>query len=638
MNLLSELTLTKAKAATLQQAERQSQLDAELSLGQSVKCLQSYLATEGYDNITPLLPGLMRLEGQPYSLHDHFQFEPFFCLREIPPSMIIITGRQTGKTANLSALITLMSVLWPNFKSLIVTPLSDQARRISSDYVGRFLESSPQRKYWIGAGTERAVWRRTTLCDSLIQFSFAGMSVERVRSFVADLNWCDETSDIHLDHLPIIHETMSHKAGIIRYSGTPKTMEGTMQRKWLESSQAEWVTVCQHCNFHNYACTDLHLYRMIGPYHDAIGPDCPGLICARADCRRPIDPRNGYWHHRRPLLASEFPGYHLSQPIMHIHYSQSKKWRDLHMKLEGGSYSPQRVLNEVMGESAGTGVQLVSEQELIAASTLPWENDPQNPQARAANLQRYRFTCLAVDWGGGGESGLSLTVVAVLGITTSGMIHVIWGKRLLNPGHMEQAVELRDIVRMFRCHFLTHDFTGAGSAREALLVAMGVSKKHLIPIAYGSLAGMAFMKVKKPTRERPRRYYLVDKGKSLGLVCHCIRVKKIRFFKHDCKGAHSSGLINDFMALQENTIESARGSGIYTVGRNPNLPDDFAQAVNIGCLSLWQASGTYPDLNLDAALKRALSKIKTTEGDLDSDDLEEEIFGASDEIIDPDDL
>jgi hypothetical protein len=605
----------------------------ERSLADGLGALLKTVRADGLPNLSLLLPGLFRLGRTPFSLHDHVQFEPYFAAT-VPPVLLMKTGRQTGKTQTLAVWLALMAALNPFYKALVVTPLSDQVRRISSDYVRPLIETSPLAPYWTGPRCDRGVWRRSLKNESILYFSFAGLTVDRIRGISCapeGANLLDEVQDINSDHLSVIHETMSHaRRPVKRYSGTPKTLENTIESLWKDSSQAEWVTPCGGCRFWNYACVDLHLEKMIGPYHEGIGEHVPGLVCAR--CQKPVDPRRGFWHHKRPHLAGDFPGYHIPQPIMHIHFSLPGKWRDLISKQEGNQgYTRQRFLNEVLGESAGTGVQLVSEPELAAASDLPWANDPRDPRAAAKRLKGYSHTCLAVDWGGGGEKGLSLTVVAVLGLTTSGEAHVLWGKRLTVPGHLEQALEIRELFTLFGASFIAHDFTGAGHDREVLLNYLGVSLARIIPVQYGGLAGMAYIKTKPPTAMRPRKYYLVDKTKLLQMVCHSIRMRLVRFFKYDYLDVQSPGLIRDFLALQENLIDTARGSPLYTIVRNPSLPDDFAQAVAIGCVGLWQMSGQFPDPAQREGIRRVLERLQTTESGLDADE-DERLLEEADDV------
>jgi hypothetical protein len=280
------------------------------------------------------------------------------------------------------------------------------------------------------------------------------------------------------------------------------------------------------------------------------------------------------------------------------------KWTELLAKREGlGNYTPDKYLNEVLGESCGTGVQLVSMKELQDACTLPYENNPREPGRTIEKLDdeatRYRHKILAVDWGGGGVSGISLTVAVVMGITSTGTIEVLWARRLMTPhDHLLEAKQCLDYYNMFKCSFVAHDYTGAGSLRETFLCQAGVPYERIIPIQYVRAASSKIMSVVKPTNNNPRLYYRVDKTRSLLTTCAAIRTKRVKFFKYDYRSTDDVGLIHDFLALVEQKTETRVGSDMYTITRNPQLSDDFAQAVNIGCCSLWHATNGWPNLNM----------------------------------------
>ena len=50
------------------------------------------------------------------------------------------------------------------------------------------------------------------------------------------------------------------------------------------------------------------------------------------------------------------------------------------------------------------------------------------------------------------------------------------------------------------------------------------------------------------------------------------------------------------MALVEEKSDTRTGVDNYTIIRDPARSDDFAQAVNIGCCTLWQMFGAWPDI------------------------------------------
>lgn len=553
-------------------------------------------------NFAPLLPLVLTLDGKPYSLTNHFQFETLFYTR-MPKSMVLKTGRQVGKSTVGSAhgVITCTSI--PFFRTLYITPLFEQVRRLSNNYVRPFVEQSPIRSLWLGTNTENSVLQRSFSNNSMMQFSFASLDADRVRGIRADRIVIDEVQDMDKDLIPIIKETMSaSKWSIASYSGTPKTPENTIEGLWLMSSQAEWCTPCDNCKKLNVASFQHDLEKMIGPWRDDISEQNPATVCAK--CQKVIHPSRGRWIHRYPERRFQFAGYHVPQPIMHIHYSDRMKWTELLAKREGlGNYTPDKYLNEVLGESCGTGVQLVSMKELQDACTLPYENNPREPGRTIEKLDdeatRYRHKILAVDWGGGGVSGISLTVAVVMGITSTGTIEVLWARRLMTPhDHLLEAKQCLDYYNMFKCSFVAHDYTGAGSLRETFLCQAGVPYERIIPIQYVRAASSKIMSVVKPTNNNPRLYYRVDKTRSLLTTCAAIRTKRVKFFKYDYRSTDDVGLIHDFLALVEQKTETRVGSDMYTITRNPQLSDDFAQAVNIGCCSLWHATNGWPNLNM----------------------------------------
>jgi len=549
-------------------------------------------------NFSPLLPLVLTLDGKPYSLSNHFQFETLFYTR-MPKSMVLKTGRQVGKSTVGSAhgVITCTSI--PYFRTLYITPLFEQVRRLSNNYVRPFVEQSPVRTLWTGTNTENSVLQRSFRNYSMMQFSFASLDADRVRGIRSDKVVIDEVQDMDRDLIPIIKETMSASNwGISQYSGTPKTPENTIEGLWLMSSQAEWCIPCKACNKLNIASIKHDLEKMIGPCRDDISETRPATVCAK--CGKMIFPWEGRWIHRYPERRFQFAGFHVPQPVMHIHYSEPAKWAELTAKREGyGNYTPEKYMNEVLGESCGTGVQLVSMDDLQRACTLEHANAPRDPSSCVKDLKKYRYTALAVDWGGGGEDGVSLTVIAVMGITHTGVVDVIWARRLMTPhDHIQEAQNCLDIYNMFGCDFLAHDYTGAGSLRETFLCQAGVPYKRIIPIQYVRAASAKIMSVVKPTETNPRTYYRIDKTRSLLTVCAAIRTQKMRFFKYDYRSTDDPGLIHDFLALVEQKTETRIGSDIYTITRNPQLSDDFAQAVNIGACALWYTTNGWPALHL----------------------------------------
>ncbi len=546
--------------------------------------------------LEPLLPMLLTLKGTPYTLEDHFPFSPLFRTK-MASNVSIISGRQTSKSTSLASTGVLQAATIPYFSILYITPLYEQVRRLSANYVRPFIDESPVKSLWTGTSTENSVLQRSFKNRSRMFFSFALLDADRVRGLSVDKMIVDEVQDVDHDLLPIIRETMSHsKFGVSWFTGTPKTEDNTIEKIWQRSSQAQWFIKCKACNHWNIPSKEHHILKMIGPVRDDISNDNPAIVCAK--CERPVNPRTGRWVHKYPEKRWDFPGYHIPQIIMPVHYRSRKKWAELLAKMGGaGNTTKAQFFNEVLGESFDEATKLVTLTELKAASCLPWRNNPNDFSVVVKKCKEYVYRCLAVDWGGGGKDETSFTTLAILGWRGDGRIEVIWGKRLLTPhDHIGEAKECLRIFNAFKCHFLAHDYTGAGSLRETFVNHAGIPANKLIPIAYIRTASRDLMSVHAATKHHPRDYHMLDKARSLQLTCNCIKLKVIRFFEYDYVSADECGLLHDFLALIENKIATAHAGDLYTIIRNPSFKDDFAQAVNIGACALWHMTNSWPNL------------------------------------------
>jgi hypothetical protein len=605
--LLAERRLkeTGAILADLERAEQEGRAISDVDRIISVRKLCELGSVQ---TLEPLLPLLFNLNGKPYSLHDYFPFSPLFRVR-MPTNVVMITGRQVSKSTSMASHGVALANAIPHFSTLFVTPRYEQIRRFSTEYVGAFIKQSPVRDLWVSTETTGNVLLRTFHNGSRMFFSFALLDVDRVRGIPAGKVGIDEAQDMDPDHIPIIRETMSasKEYGITQVTGTPKTLDNFIHGEWMRSSRGEWFTPCFSCGAWNIASLEFHLEAMLGPLHDDISEASPGTICHR--CRKPINPRYGRWVHRHPERRWERLGLHVPQPIMPLHYAVRKKWAELLLKRDGAANTaPHVFINEVLGESSATGNQLVTLPDLQEAAELPWENRPLDPRPEVmARLRNYRMTVLGIDWGGGGEDGVSFTVVALLGLRTDGRIDVLWGRRLLNPHeHIHEAEEIFHYFQLFQPDLVAHDYTGAGILRETFLTQAGVPISRIMPIQYVRSATHSLMTFHPATPQHQRTRHSLDKTRSLIYVTSSIKLKLIRFFKYD----GVAGLIEDFLALVDEKRPGTHAGDIYLIKRATGFTDDFAQAVNLGCATLWHANDAWPNFAAGAGYRLTPEQVR----------------------------
>lgn len=570
-----------------------------------------------FSSLEPLLPLVLNLNGKPYTLENHYPFSPLFrCLT--PKNQVWCTGRQVSKSTSLAAHGVVVANSIPFFKTLFITPLYEQIRRFSNNYVRPFIDQSPVKSLWSGTSTENSVLQRSFKNNSMMLFSFALLDADRVRGVSADRVCIDEVQDMDPDHVPIIQETMSYSRwGTMYFTGTPKTFDNLIYGLYKRSSQAEWFIPCHSCKHWNIPALEHDLDAMIGPWSEHISEKYPGTVCAK--CRKPVSPRHGRWVHRYPDRRWQFAGYHVPQIILPLHFADPDKWTTLLLKREGfGNMTPAQFYNEVMGESIDTGQKLVSETDLKKACMLQWENKKEPDPKCYQNLMKYRHRVLAIDWGGGGEEGVSFTAIAVMGFLPDGKIDVLWGKRLLIGGdHLQEAIECMKWCTKFKCDLVAHDYTGAGTVRETVMVQAGFNLDRVMAMRLVRSAAQDIIVFKEPTPINHRQHYSLDKTRSLLYTCQAIKMQQIRFFQYDWSSQDAPGLIADFLALVENKTESRLGGDIYTITRNTLLTDDFAQAVNLGACALWHVCQAWPNFAQLAGVGRITARQAAPERDTD---------------------
>jgi len=66
------------------------------------------------------------------------------------------------------------------------------------------------------------------------------------------------------------------------------------------------------------------------------------------------------------------------------------------------------------------------------------------------------------------------------------------------------------------------------------------------------------------------------------------------------------------LALVDEKSDGNKASDVFKIVRDPSRADDFAQAVNIGCCTLWHLSDNWPNLAADIGLRVSSDLLKAT--------------------------
>lgn len=544
------------------------------------------------DSLVPVL-FLLNLQGKPYTLNHHYQFEYLFNFPR-PKRTVVKCARQVGKTFSIIASNILTAWLLDYYRTLYILPRYEQTKRISNEMYKPFVDHSGFKKYRVDSNCAEGINYRSFTNGSDTYFSFAFLDVDRVRciSGVSDIK-LDESQDLQWQYVPVIEETTSAmiKHGYISYSGTPKTLDNTLTELWKDSSMAEWVTKCDSCNHYNIPTLEHDVLKMIGK---------TGVICSK--CGNSIDCSKGSYVHAVPEKRSSMSGYHIPQIVHPVHYRYPNKWQDVLYKMR--VYPQSKFYNEVLGLECDSSMKMITREHLIKAcysGDIP--RDP-NDLEHATSIRRlYPILVMGVDWGGGGgEDSVSYTSGAVGGIRPgSDVIETVYAfklSRYLQP--MEETNIIKELFVKFNPTFLAHDFGGAGALRETLLLQAGIPEDRLVPYTYILSPSKAVISYNSPDVGF-RSSYSIDKTRSLLILCEMLKARKILFPKWETVNTLEIDgspitLLQDFEHLYQDVIERASGSDLVRIATSAKKSDDFVHATNYMASTVWYSMQKYPNL------------------------------------------
>jgi hypothetical protein len=207
----------------------------------------------------------------------------------------------------------------------------------------------------------------------------------------------------------------------------------------------------------------------------------------------------------------------------------------------------------------------------------------------------YNHVVMGVDWSGGGALGKSFTSGCILGSRPgSQRLDCLYAFRLpmgLKPE--DEASIIMKYMKDFDCLFLAHDYTGAGYLREVILNNAGIALEELIPFTYAFVPKKDIISLYAPA-DGARQSYILDKARSLAIMCGLVRNRMITLPKMRDKEDHP--VITDLLALVEDPKEMPRGGIAYMIQRSPDKSDDFAHALNMASSAIWKMRGGYPNL------------------------------------------
>lgn len=432
---------------------------------------KAYTPTVKIARASNFAQAILSLKGKPLSFDRYMPWKTIYDV--MPKFMLLIAGRQIGKSVSLGGRAVTQSVVKSHFNSLYVTPFQEQAKRFSKAYLDPFMDSPLVRKHFKMKGLQSNVLEKVFSSGSRIYLSYAQdeRDADRIRGIMADQLMYDEVQDVVIPALPAIFETMSaSEYGYKILSGTAKSTSNTIELLWQTTCKFEWVMKCDHCNYYNIPDTYANCLKICA------NPEGPSCI----RCGKVIDVTKGQWIATRPHMKDDI-GFHLPQFIMSANTSKNK-WPSMFQKVKQaqnyGIYSPAKLSNEVFGISTDLAGRALSVRDamdccnpLIASY---YDSTPQN---------KYNYIIMGVDWSVS-SSTQSFTVASVFGFKSDGKMELLYAEKFQGIDILAQVDRMEKLFHQYNCSLIASD-RGVGVVQvQTLQRRLGFKK--VIPINYVS--------------------------------------------------------------------------------------------------------------------------------------------------------
>ena len=506
------------------------------------------------------------LKGKPFTLKD---YPPLHAIYESSARKIVIcSGRQVSKSTTAANFLVAEEVGTPHWEAIAVLPSVMQMRRFSNQRVGKVISDSPQIKRWFVNNTcKRNTMERSFLNGSTIYFG-ALSQIESLRGLSANRIIEDEVQDMVSDDLPIVEESLSGQSSdrqFIMRTGTAKTVGNVLETTLRMSTMNEWIIICPS-GHHNL------------PSSDNISID--GFRCKK--CKSLCNVREGYWRSMNGLTdpdgkARDWVGFRIPQIILPLHAEDEEKWAQIVWKMH--NIDPITFNNEVMGQAAGSGITILTEDDLRNCCNPGYSNYELYVPGNEHYLTRWG----TVDWGLSARK--SYTIVTIWGLTVDHRLKLLHAHRYINPDIFKQV---EDIARKFQ--------------------AFGVGA---IGVDWG--AGVAQSRILEETMRKPvQRFMYVGEQRQLtqwddnwkvwkvnrtqAMTETFIKMKRQRYWFPEWK--FFQNYAKDILTIYEEPLDDRNGNDKIKYDHPEDAPDDFAHCCVYANLLYHLATDRGQGLNL----------------------------------------
>lgn len=498
---------------------------------------------------------ILQLQGNPYSLKDYPMFIDIF---NSPMSRRLMrSGRQVSKTVTMSANIITDVVTNPYYPVIYSNSSSRQTQSFSTSKLDPFLINSPVVYHNLMKKREvviNNVYNKRLANFSEIFLTYFSDTADRARGMTGYSMYLDEVQDMLYDAMIDAEECLSAAPDPnFTYAGTSKSVMSALEYFWTLSTQKEWIIKCSRCNKWNR------------PYMDIIGKE--GIVCK--NCGHLLNPHQGMWHSFCPDKEKAIvDGFWIPQIVLPMHCLNPEKWKKLLEKKE--TYPEHKFLNEVMGLPLGEGDRTITE-ELVRSMCV--ETFPMYEKKCPENAEGALSIVAGIDWGGGGDSGASRTVLSIYAVYPDRQEFIkIFGK-IYEAGEPSKHIEnIAFYLHRFGVYMVFGDHGGGNFAMSQLRALTG--QIRVVPVMYTDQS--------KPVNwDQAAGRYTVNRTAMIDAFLVDVKQGRVKTFNWEAFKPFAMDMLNVF----EEVVGEERGKGRRVWRHYPTKSDDSLHSMVFGWLA-----------------------------------------------------
>jgi hypothetical protein len=348
-------------------------------------------------------------------------------------------GRQVEKSTMLGNKLLSYACIQTALNALYVSPTNQQSKVFSQDRLKEPIETSDYLKSWTTTKLSDNVFLKKFINRSQITLRYAYLNADRCRGIPADVICMDELQDLLTDNIPVIEECAFHShLKIFMYSGTPKSLDNTIEHYWSRfSTQNEWAVPChRHSIITPGGKTNVH-WNILG--EDNLGPDF--LMCEK--CHKEIVPMDdmAQWVSLNPEIMKKieqpYEGFRIPQIMVPwVPYSEFKQ-KQL-------TYSRAKFYNEVLGLSYDSGTRPLTRQDVVDNCDNRLLLTPEYQNEIHKFLGQTHPVFAGIDWGTGENTFTVLSLGAYMG---DGRFTIFYVHRF-EGRETEPQIQIEEISRL----------------------------------------------------------------------------------------------------------------------------------------------------------------------------------------------